>query len=124
MGVLAVVNEQLNHSDNVAQELPSAPAKVHCALLDERREASRFERDHDCDFAVIWNYAGEEIVVEVHDESVTGLGILVDDRLDLQLGSQVRVLYAGEHLQGEVRHLTPQADGTNLVGLKCQRKMP
>ena len=55
--------------------------------LDERRQATRFPRLPATDFAVVWQTPGEEILAEVHDESLTGLGILL---ADVSLGATVR----------------------------------
>ncbi len=88
---------------------------------DERRNASRFWRGDGTDFASIWVEAGEEILAEVHDESLSGLGILVDGPTEIQPGNDVHVVYAGEYLRGLVRHVTRQSDGRYLVGLECQQ---
>ena len=105
-------------------EACSQPKKTFCTQ-EEQRQATRFRREENTDFAAIWRESGEEILVEVHDESLTGLGIIVDDdTLDLKLGSHVQVVYAGEYLQGEVRHITMQPHGKKLIGLRCERLEP
>lgn len=100
----------------------SSPISVqqYRLLVEERREASRFGRESGTDFAVIWRESGEELLVEVQDESLTGLGILVESSLGLEVGSRLNVVYTGEYLDGEVRHI--QQDGEQLrVGLRCRR---
>jgi hypothetical protein len=91
---------------------------------DERRGATRFPREEGMDFAVIGRDCDEKILVEVRDESLTGLGIVADTDLGLQVGSYVHVDYAGENLQGEIMHLTMQADGKYHFGLRCERQAP
>ena len=119
-----MLTERQPNSGSISEEGSTCPAKRLCTSLDEQREATRFEREAGTDFAVIWQESDEAIAAEVHDESLTGLGILVDSELDLALGSRVHVVYAGEHLDGEVRHITRQPNGKNLVGLRCQPWLP
>lgn len=119
-----MLTEREPNSGDMAEEPSTPPTKTFCAPLHERREATRFQHDDGTDFAVIFREPGEELLAEVHDESVTGLGILVDAELDLQLGSHINVVYAGEFMQGEVRHITMQSGGKCLVGLHCQRILP
>lgn len=98
--------------------------EFYVPLVNERRQATRFERNASMDFVVIWREPGEERLVEVHDESLTGLGILVDDKLDLKLGSPLRLIYAGEYLEGEVRHITKRPDQRYLIGLATRPIRP
>ena len=116
-----MLTERESDSGNVAEEPSNSRSKRFCVLTDERRQATRFPREEGTAFAVIWRKPGEEIVVEVHDESLTGLGILVDAELDLQPGGYVYVVYAGAYMQGEVMHSLTQPEGKVLVGLRCQR---
>ncbi len=92
--------------------------------LDERRQATRFPREPATDFAVVWQTPGEEILAEVHDESLTGLGILLADVSTLQLGSKLDVVYTGSLMRGEVRHIERRDDGRYLVGLRCESLLP
>lgn len=108
--------------DDVDSVASSSPASYIRVLLDERREASRFKREGGTDFAVVWRDIGEEYVVEVHDESLTGLGIFVESHLELELevGSRLRVMYTGQYMEGEVRHLRQEGERYR-VGLECRR---
>lgn len=116
-----MLTEREPSPDDEAKASIVPPAAESSAPRDERREATRFLRESGTDFAVIWCDAVDEILVEVHDESLTGLGILVDSQVDIQLGRQFKIAYAGELLRGEVRHFEPQPNGQLLVGLSCQR---
>jgi hypothetical protein len=108
-------------SNSAAEYFNSNSRDSYIPRVGERRQASRFERDEDMDFVIIWREPGEEHLVQVHDESLTGLGILVKDTLGLQVGSVVHVIYAGENLEGEVRHITKRPDDKYLIGLKTRR---
>lgn len=88
-------------------------------LLDEHRQASRFEQEPGTDFAVVWQVPGEELLVEVHDESLTGLGVIMTDMATYHLGTEATIVYHGSVLQGEVKHIEHHADGTWLVGWEC-----
>jgi hypothetical protein len=104
------------------QTLQPASAQECGHPLDERREATRFRREEGTDFAVIWREPGEELLVEVHDESLSGLGIVVDSKLGLEVGSKLHVVYAGEYMDGEVRHIQPEEDRYR-IGLQCRRML-
>ena len=112
------------NSGNMAEEPSTPTTEGFCMPLNEQRHESRFQREAGTDSAVIWKESGKEHLVEVHDESLTGLCILVGADLDFQLGNHVHVIYAGEYLQGEVRHITMQPEGKYLLGLRCQRIPP
>lgn len=107
-----------------ARETPlAAPIVAFSPPVDEKREATRFRREEGTDFAVIWHTPGEEHLVEVHDESLTGLGLIVDPIIGLKIGTVLNVVYAGEHMDGEVRHIE-EMTGKHLVGLRCARITP
>ena len=108
-------------SKTSADDRPISPESQSCTSLGERREATRFRRESGTDFAVLLRESEEELLVEVHDESLTGLGILADGELGLCLGAHIQIVYAGECLDGEVAHVTPRSGGKVLVGLRCQR---
>ena len=91
-------------------------------LLEERREASRFGRERGTDFAFVWRESGEELLVEVQDESLTGLGILVESKLGFEVGSRLHIVYTGEYMDGEVRHIQQEGERYR-VGLRCRRML-
>ena len=67
---------------------------------------------------VLWSEGGEKLA-GVHDESLGGLGLYLEDLQGLENGSQVDMVYAGELLSGTVRHIEQQADGVYVVGFEC-----
>jgi len=104
-------------------QTPLAASTQECRRwLDERRAASRFRREEGTDFAVIWREPGEELRVEVHDESLKGLGIVVDSKLGLEVGSRLHVVYRGEYMDGEVRHIEQKGERYR-IGLRCRRML-
>ncbi len=106
-----------------SDQTPLAASTQECRHpLDERRKASRFRREEGTGFAVIWREPDEELLVEVHDESLSGLGIVVDSRLGLEVGNKLHVVYAGEYMDGEVRHIQQEGDRYR-IGLQCRRML-
>lgn len=85
----------------------------------EKRDSSRFARHPDSDFATMW--LGDEDgpqTVEVHDESLGGISVFVDNRFPIHVDDLVRLQYSGALYQCQVRHVTPGE--RVLVGLSCQ----
>jgi hypothetical protein len=104
---------------------PDAPLRPDPRLnsspvADERRRATRFHKEPETEFAVLWIVPGEPILAEVHDESLGGLGLVVDDGIPLAVGDVVDVVYAGDLLKSVVRHIQEPVDGRRLVGIECQ----
>ena len=88
--------------------------------VDELRNWTRFAKERGSDFAVIWQPNREEILAEVHDESLAGLGLYLGDVTGLEVGQEVDIVYAGEFMRGRVCHVEP-CDGEYLVVLECER---
>jgi hypothetical protein len=88
-------------------------------MLDERRGTSRFVKDSEMEFATIVRADGEESIVPVHDESLRGLGLILDDVAHFPPGSEADIVYAGSVMRGIVRHVEPRSDGRYLVGFQC-----
>lgn len=88
--------------------------------VDELRQGTRFEKDEQCEFAALHLPDGEHQLVEVHDESLGGLSLLLDELGDLALGSQLDIIYAGGYQAAIVRHIEPHNDGRHLVGFECK----
>ncbi|MCA9198788.1 MAG: PilZ domain-containing protein [Planctomycetales bacterium] len=88
--------------------------------VDEQRQATRFPYAEGTKVAAVWREPGDELLVDVHDESLGGLGIIVDSTLGLEVGSCLNVIFAGEYMDGEVRHIEQIGD-RYLVGLRCQK---
>ncbi len=90
-------------------------------IVDEQRHATRFERDRGTDVAVLWTQGGDEQLVDVHDESLGGLGLYLKNVDDLQIGTQVNIVYLDQFLNATVRHIEPHEDGGYVVGFACER---
>ena len=88
--------------------------------VDELRHWTRFAKERGSDFAVIWRPGSEEILAEVHDESLAGLGLYLDNVTDLDVGQEVEVVYSGEFMRGYIRHVEPLGR-EYVVGVDCDR---
>ena len=97
---------------------PSSPAS---APVEEQRQSTRFLKEPDTEFAVIQVERGLEILAEVRDESLLGLGLLVAELGGLEIGQEVTVVYRREVLDAIVRHATPRPNGTFHVGFECRK---
>jgi len=91
------------------------------ARCEELRKATRFVKEPDTEFAVIRVERGVEILAEVRDESLFGLGLIVADLAALEVGHEVTIVYRQEVLDATVRNVTPRPNGTFLVGFECRR---
>lgn len=84
--------------------------------INERREATRFRKEPDAEWAAIWYPHDMESLVEVYDESLHGLALLLNNTQDLYIGLDVEIAYRGNLLQGTVRHMEAFEDGRTKVG--------
>ena len=91
------------------------------AALVEQRSASRFLREPKSDYASIWYPQELAKTVEVHDESLGGLGVFVDNGSDFAVGMELGVVYAGAMYRCYVRHAQRHSDGRTLIGMECQK---
>jgi len=89
-------------------------------ILHDRREATRFGKTPDTQFAALWLPDGRTILAEVRDESLGGLGLLLHDADLLPVGQQFEIVFAGNSGRGQVRHMQQRDDGLFLVGLECE----
>lgn len=92
-------------------------------VVDELRQSQRFPKEPGSTFAVIWRSGGEDLLVEVRDDSLGGLGLLVDDRWRIAVGDEVAIVYAGRCVHAVARHVEPHDDGRSLVGFECDRPL-
>jgi hypothetical protein len=91
------------------------------APLEELRKATRFVKEPDTEFAVVQVEPGVELLAEVRDESLFGLGLIVSDVGPLEIGQQVTIIYRREVLDAIVRNASPRPNGTFQVGFECRR---
>ncbi|MFV2066873.1 MAG: hypothetical protein ACC645_07800 [Pirellulales bacterium] len=66
----------------------------------------------------LWTSTTDYQVVEVHDESLTGLAILVGDVSQLTVNREVRLAFSDSQMWAIVRHIHPASEGVFLVGLE------
>ena len=90
-------------------------------ISDELRQSTRFVRERGTDSAVLWFGDGEPLLVDVHDESLSGLGLYLDDVKGIDDGCDVNIVYAGQFMTAHVRHIEPQPDGGYIVGFECEQ---
>jgi hypothetical protein len=103
---------------------PLRPRPVCDFGLEDLRQSTRFRKEPGTDFAVIWRPGGEEVLAEVYDESLTGICLVLADTSQFPVGTLAELIYHATPLHGEVRHVTPQPDGSFLVGFACERWPP
>lgn len=96
----------------------------HDILCGERRQSTRFEKMPDEDFAAVWRPGDEAALAEVHDESLGGLGLVLDAKCGIGLGCHVQIVYAGGCYLAQARHVEPWRDGQLLVGFQCEPVPP
>jgi hypothetical protein len=86
---------------------------------EERRGWTRFSREPGMDYA--WIVAPESLVgpVEVLDESLRGLGLVINDARSYHVGLALEIAYAGSIYRAQVRHITLRDDGRFAIGLLC-----
>jgi hypothetical protein len=89
-------------------------------ILTDLRQSTRFEREFGVEEVVIWSVPGEERLAYVHDESLGGLGLYLDDVRGLDNGAEVDMVYAGQVLRGCIRHIEPRDEGGYVVGFECR----
>ena len=99
----------------------SAPRTSSTIPVEEQRQATRFRKEPDAEFAVVRLLVGVELLAEVYDESLTGLGLIVADASNFSVGTTATIVYQGDALCATVRHVNPRPDGTFFVGCQCWR---
>ena len=88
---------------------------------DERRQATRFDKEPGTEYVTLIGPSGDEMAGEVQNESLGGMAILLPEGKGLSVGSELRVSYAGDSLQAIVRHLEPLPDGRIRLGIDCRQ---
>ena len=98
------------------------PPLQAAAAVEELRKATRFVKEPDTEFAMIHVERGVEILAEVRDESLFGLGLIVANVAALEIGQEVTIVYRRDELNATVRNVDLRPNGTFLVGFECRRK--
>jgi len=92
----------------------------HHATVEELRTSTRFGKDPDMAYAVVRHPEKKAIMAQVHEESLGGISLILEDRCDFDLGQEVEIAYLDSLLRAVVRHIEPRDDGTFLVGFECE----
>jgi len=87
--------------------------------VDEQRRSTRFAKDPDSTYAVILHPELQELPAEVHDESLGGFGLVLEDATQFCVGQEVKIAYLDSLLKARVRHVKPRDDGKYIVGFDC-----
>ena len=88
-------------------------------VVADARNATRIPVDSENVIAVLYRAPGEEMLVGVHDESLGGLGLKLDDARGLQLGAEYTIVFAGSVLTATLMHVTPEIGGGFVAGFRC-----
>jgi hypothetical protein len=88
--------------------------------VDEQRRASRFEQSPDEVYAAVWVDGDEALLAEVHDESLGGIALLLDNDGGIGLGSMVNIVFAGSHFVAQARHVETWDHDRVLIGFRCE----
>lgn len=94
------------------------------AAIDERRRESRFPKEAGVERAVVWQQPGDELLVDVHDESLHGLGLILPDAASFPIGAAATIVYQHEVYDATVRHVERLPSGASLVGFECRPFIP
>jgi len=94
----------------------------HCyTTVDELRSWTRFAKERGTDVAVVFHPRREQILADVHDESLSGIGLYMEDVACFDIGQDVEIIYDNEFFRARVRHIEPQQHGDFIVGFDCER---
>jgi len=86
------------------------------AYLSDRRAWPRTRSD--VGQITLWTSTTDCQVVEVHDESLTGLAILVSDISRITINRDVRLAFPDRQKWAIVRHIRPACEGRYRIGLE------
>ena len=93
-------------------------------VVDERRSWTRFPKERGTETAVIMHPQCGEMLADVHDESLGGIGLFMDDDAVecFFLGQEVDIVYAGDFFRACVRHVQPHETQGYIVGFSREQK--
>jgi hypothetical protein len=84
------------------------------------RSATRFRQEAKTAFAILHQSVGDNLRVEIHDESLFGICLVMPDTRGLAVGDELDLTYASTAMQATVKHVTPYKDDFYLVGLSTR----
>ena len=87
---------------------------------EELRNSTRFRKERGTDTALLWLDKNEPVLVDVHDESLGGIGLYLDEIDSICTAEEIHIVYAGEVQRAEIRHIEREPNGTFVVGFECK----
>lgn len=96
----------------------------HYTFVDEQRNSTRFAKEPESAYAVVFHPEMEELSAELHDESLGGMGLVLEDAAHFCVGQEVKIAYLDSFLKAKVRHIEPRDDGKFVVGFECEPVNP
>ena len=87
-------------------------------ISDELRHSTRFIKERGTDCAVLWFGDGEPLLVDVHDESLGGLGLYLDNVEGINAGIDAKIICGGQFMTARVSHIELQPDGGYVAGFE------
>ncbi len=102
--------------------MPDAQRKFdqHCQVyVPDRRQWPR--QSGDSREVILWTSENESQPAVVHDESLTGLALLVNNISDLKMDRDVKIVFPERQMWAIVRHISRHGTGCHRVGLEWGR---
>jgi hypothetical protein len=103
-------------TDNSIPRPSPAPLAAKTSA-EELRTASRFRQEPKTAFVTIRHSVGENLRVEIYDESLFGICLVMPDTRGLTVGDEIELTYASIAMHATVKHVTPHKEEFYLVGL-------
>ena len=90
--------------------------------VDELRHWTRFAKERGTDVALVFHPHLEQILADVHDESLSRIGLYLDDIWSFDIGQEVEIIYDNDFFRASVSHVGPHREGGYIVGFSCERE--
>jgi hypothetical protein len=90
--------------------------------VDELRSWTRFAKECGTDVALVFHPSDDQVLADVHDESLTGIGLYLDDIRSFGVGQQVEIIYDNEFFCARVSRVDRYREGGYIVGFSCERE--
>jgi len=90
--------------------------------VDELRSWTRYAKERGTDVALVFHPQDDQILADVHDESLSGIGLYLEDVRSYDVGQEVEIIYDNEFFRARVSHVEPQDVGGYIVGFSCARE--
>lgn len=106
------------HDSETAKEGSTLTRQCY-TYVDEQRESTRFAKEPESAYAVVFHPDLQELPAEVHDESLGGFALVLEDVTQFGVGQEVKIAYLDSLMKARVRHVEPREDGKYIVGFEC-----